>query len=93
MSAEVKVQVVRINRLMDSSGPIKAICDVKFGEMFTIKGFRVIELSDGFEIDMPRKPGKGKWYNIFTTIKKEFEDYLKEETDYYLSVKKSKKLK
>jgi len=80
MNEVLNVKVDRIAKL-DNGGKVKAFCDLAFGDLFLIKGFRVVENEKGFFIGMPQQRGSnGKWYNIFTPATKELAEYLKEVT-------------
>ena len=48
----------------DGDGSLKAYCDVAIGDLFLIKGLRVVEGKKGLFVSMPRQQGKdGKWYD------------------------------
>ncbi len=56
----------------DGEGSLKAFCDLAIGEMFLIKGLRVIEGKKGLFVSMPRQQGKdAKWYDTVAMLTKE----------------------
>jgi len=78
MNEVLNVKVDRMNRL-DTDSKLKAFCDLLFGDLFLVRGFRVVEGEKGLFIGMPQQKGSnGKWYNIFTPATKELAEYLKE---------------
>lgn len=51
---------------------LKAYCDVVVGELFLIKGIRVIEGRGGLFVSMPRQQSQnGKWYDSVVLLPKE----------------------
>ena len=78
MSEVLNVKVDRITKL-ENGGKLKAFCDLVFGDLFLVKGFRVVEGEKGTFIGMPQQASKtGKWFNVFTPASQEIRDYLKE---------------
>ena len=78
MSELLNVKVDRITRL-ENGGKLKAFCDLHFGDLFTVRGFRIVEGDNGTFIGMPQQAGKnGKWFNVFTPATTEIKEYLKE---------------
>lgn len=68
----MKIEVVRIIRL-DNGGPLKAFCDLQFGDDFVMKAFKVVEGKDGLFVGMPSEVGKnGRWFNTFMPLNNEF---------------------
>ena len=56
----------------DGGGTLKAFCDLAVGELFLIRGLRVVKGKNGLFVSMPRQQGKeGKWYDSVATITKE----------------------
>ena len=56
----------------DGGGPVKAYCDLAIGNLFLIKGLRVVEGKNGLFVSMPRQQGKDhKWYDSVVTLSKE----------------------
>ena len=54
-------------RKFDNDGPLKAFCDLSFGDLFVVRGFKVVEGEKGKFIGMPRTQGKNeRWYPVFT---------------------------
>jgi len=80
MNEVLNVKVDRMSKFENGS-KLKAFCDLAFGDLFLIKGFRVVEGEKGLFIGMPQQKGSnGKWYNIFTPATRELAEYLKEVT-------------
>lgn len=68
MTQDTKLEVTRLYR-SENGGPIKAFCDIQFGDDFIVKGFKVIQGKEGVFIGMPSEPGKnGRWYHTFLTL-------------------------
>ena len=78
MNEVLNVRVDRLTRL-ENGGKLKAFCDLLFGDLFLVKGFRIVEGEKGTFIGMPQQQSKqGKWFNMFTPATKEISEYLKE---------------
>ena len=78
VSEVLNVKVDRITRLENDSN-VKAFCDLLFGDLFLVRGFRIVEGEKGIFIGMPQQQSKqGKWFNVFTPATKEIGEYLKE---------------
>ena len=78
MSEVLNVKIDRMTRL-EGDGKVKAFCDLVFGDLFLVKGFRVVESEKGAFIGMPQQQSKqGKWFNVFLPATKEISEYLKE---------------
>ncbi len=78
VSEVLNVKVDRITRLENDS-KVKAFCDLLFGDLFLVRGFRIVEGEKGIFIGMPQQQSKqGKWFNVFTPATKEIGEYLKE---------------
>ncbi len=61
----------------DNPGPLKAFCDVVFGQHLLIKGIRVIEGRHGPFVSMPRQQNRlGKWYDSVVPLTKETKEEL-----------------
>jgi len=72
------ITVDRVTKI-DNTGKLKAFCDLLFGELFLIKGFRVIEGEKGIFIGMPQqRSSQGKWFDVFSPMTKELREYLNE---------------
>ena len=55
---------LRVKRMVvfEGEGSLKACCDLAIGNLFLIRGVRVIEGKRGLFVSMPRQQGKdGKW--------------------------------
>jgi len=73
---KIAIEVSRIHKL-DGSGATKAFCDITIGDMFVIKGLRIIEGEKGLFISMPREEGRdGKWYNTVIPLNREVKDEI-----------------
>jgi len=71
---EEKTKGLRVSRLfvLNGEGTVKAMCDVAVGNLFVIKGLRVIKGKQGIFVSMPRQQGKdGKWYDSVHPLTKE----------------------
>ena len=56
---------------------LKAYCDVTVGDLFLIKGIRVIEGRGGPFVSMPRQQSQnGKWYDSIVVLTKEAREEL-----------------
>jgi len=74
MDASV-IQVSRIFRV-DGESKLKAFVDVSFAGII-VKGFSVVDGSQGLFVSMPRHQGKdGKWYNTVYPSTKELKEQL-----------------
>ena len=72
-----EMQVSRIYRF-DGESKLKAFADVTLGGI-VIKGFSVVNGSNGLFVSMPRHQGKdGKWYNTVYPTTKELKAQLSE---------------
>ena len=78
MSEVLNVKVERLARL-DNGSKIRAFCDLLFGGLFLIKGFRVVEGENGAFIGMPQHQSKhGKWFDVFVPGTPEIREYITE---------------
>jgi len=78
---ESEVLNVKVNRMtkLDGEGKLKAFCDLLFGDLFLIRGFRIVEGENGVFLGMPQQLSKsGKWFNVFMPYTNEIREYLKE---------------
>ena len=74
----LNVKVDKISRL-EGEGKIKAFVDLIFGDLFLIRGFRIVEGEKGLFIGMPQvRNTNGKYYNVFTSTTAEVREYLRE---------------
>ena len=72
------IEIANIYRL-DSSGTLKAFCDIIVSNIMIIKGIRIIEGTNGLFVRLPSKQGKdGKWYESIKPASKEIRDTLNE---------------
>ena len=56
----------------DGEGSLKAYVDLVIGDLFLIKGLRVVEGKNGLFVSMPRQQGKdNKWYDTVVALTKE----------------------
>jgi len=78
MNEVLNVKVDKLRRL-EGNGKIKAFCDLAFGDLFLVRGFRVVEGEKGIFLGMPQQASKtGKWFPVFSPATKEISEYLKE---------------
>ena len=71
-----RLTVLRIIRF-EGGGAVKAYCDLAIGDLFTVRGLRVVEGKNGRFVSMPRQMGKNKkWYDMVELSKE-----LKSEVD------------
>jgi stage V sporulation protein G len=57
------MKVVRMNHLKNSSGKTAAFFDIQTNDGITIKGFKVVNGSNGLFVSSPNEKGKdGKYY-------------------------------
>ena len=53
----------------EGNGSVKAYCDLAVGDLFLLKGLRVVAGKKGLFVSMPRQLGKdGKWYDHVVTL-------------------------
>jgi stage V sporulation protein G len=72
------VKVVRMHRMPEAAGKIKAFVDIAIGD-FIVKGFKVIEGPKGIYLSMPQEKAKdGKWYSSVFPATKEAKNELTE---------------
>lgn len=72
---------VKVEKMMktEGDGKIKAYCDLMFGDLFLIKGFKIIEGDHGLFVAMPQRENKqGKRYAVFVPMTKEIKEYIQE---------------
>ncbi len=56
----------------DGEGSLKAFCDLAIGELFLIRGLRVVEGKNGLFVSMPRQQGKDRrWYDNVSPLTEE----------------------
>ena len=69
LATELAVKrLIRFN----GDGTLKAYCDLAVGDVFLIKGLRVVEGKNGLFVSMPRQQGKdAKWYDNVVALTKE----------------------
>lgn len=66
---ELKVQ--RLVRY-DGEGSLKAFCDMAIGDLFLIRGLRVVKGKNGMFVSMPRQQGKdGRYYDNVIALSKD----------------------
>ena len=71
---ESLVTDLSVKRLVkfDGEGSLKAYCDLMVGNVFLIKGLRVVEGKNGLFVSMPRQQSKGgKWFDSVQTLTKD----------------------
>ena len=78
MSEVLNLKVDRMTKL-DNGSKVKAFCDLVFGDLFLIKGFRIVEGEKGFFVGMPQQRSmQGKWFNVFMPATNEIKAYIEE---------------
>ena len=63
-----------VKRLVRFNGKssLKAYVDLEIGNLFLVKGLRVVEGKNGLFVSMPRQQGKdSKWYDSVVALTKE----------------------
>ena len=68
-SLEVDLSVKRLVKF-DGESSLKAYVDLAIGDLFIVKGLRVVEGKNGLFVSMPRQQGKGdnKWYDSVVAL-------------------------
>lgn len=78
VSEVLNLKVNKMTRLENGS-KLKAFCDLLFGDLFVIRGFRIVEGDKGMFVGMPQQQSKqGKWFNVFTPSTSEIKEYITE---------------
>ena len=78
VSEVLNLKVSSLKRLANG-GKVKAFCDLVFGDLFLIRGFRVVEGEKGTFVGMPQqRSNQGKWFSIFTPSTNEIREYISE---------------
>ena len=63
----------------DTDGAIKAVCDVAVGELFLIRGLRIVDGRNGVFVSMPRQQAKnGRWFDLVSPLSKEIKATLEQ---------------
>lgn len=77
-TAQMELTVKKMMRF-DNDGAVKALCDVAVGELFLIRGLRIVDGKNGVFVSMPRHQGKnGKWYDLVTPLSKDVKAALEQ---------------
>ena len=62
-SAAAEFMVKRLVKF-EGDGSVKAYCDLAIGDLFLVRGLRVVSGKRGLFVSMPRQKGKdGNWYD------------------------------
>ena len=70
-SAAMEFTVKRLVKF-DSEGSLKAYADLNIGDLFLVKGLRVVDGKNGLFVSMPRQQGKDhRWYDNVVPLTKE----------------------
>ena len=78
ISEVLNLKVEKMTKLENGS-KVKAFYDLAFGDLFSIKGFRVIEGENGIFVGMPQQRSmQGKWFNVFLPATDEIKTYIEE---------------
>ena len=71
MERDTPLKVKRLVKF-DGEGAVRAYCDLSIGELFLVKGLRIISGRNGLFVSMPRLQGKDtKWYDSVVALTKE----------------------
>jgi len=63
----------------EGEGNVKAYCDLAVGNLFLIRGLRIVEGKNGMFVSMPRQQGKDqKWYDQVSPLSKEVKKAVEE---------------
>ena len=72
------LKVDKMTKLKNES-KVKAFCDLAFGNLFSIKGFRVVEGENGIFVGMPQQRSmQGKWFDVFLPATSEIKTHIEE---------------
>lgn len=75
-TVDIEMSIQRLVRF-DGDGSLKAFCDLVVGELFVIKGLRVVKGKNGLFVSMPRQQGKDtKWYDSVEPVSKEIKQVV-----------------
>ncbi len=78
VSEVLNLKVDRMTKL-EGESKVKAFCDLVFGDMFLVKGFKIVEGEKGMFVGMPQQQSKqGKWFNVFLPVTNEIKEYISE---------------
>jgi len=76
MNEVLNVKVDSVRKLENGS-KVKAFCDLTFGDLFMVKGFRVVDSEKGMFVGMPQQQSKqGKWFDVFLPTTNEIKQYI-----------------
>ncbi len=73
MTKEAATGALLVQRMIkfDGEGSLRAFCDLVVGDLFVIKGLRVVKGRNGLFVSMPRQQGKDtKWYDTAEPLSK-----------------------
>lgn len=75
MSEVLNVKVGELRRF--ENGKVKAFCDLVFGDLFLVRGFRIVHGEKGIFVGMPQQQSKqGKWFDVFRPVTNEVREYI-----------------
>ena len=58
-------------------GKVKAFCDLIFGNLFLVRGFKIVDGEKGMFVGMPQQRSvQGRWFNIFMPATEEIRQYI-----------------
>jgi len=78
MNEVLNVKIDKLTRL-ETGSKVKAFCDLVFGDLFLVRGFRVVEGESGLFVGMPQQRSiQGKWFTTFAPATDEIREYLSE---------------
>ncbi len=76
VTEDLKLAVHRLHKL-ESTGALKAFCDLSIADSFIVKGLRIVDGKNGLFVGMPQEAGKdGKWYSTFVPMRKDVQDEI-----------------
>ena len=76
-----KVLDLKVDKMtkLEKESKVKAFCDLAFGNLFSIKGFRVVEGEKGIFVGMPQQRSlQGKWFDVFLPATGEIRAHIEE---------------
>ena len=74
---DLEMEVVDIRKINGDS-KLKAYADLKIANCFIAKGFSVMKSNHGFDVLMPRKPWKDKWFEVLTPLNEEVKNQIED---------------
>ena len=73
----MKVTNVKVNRVANGEGGLKAFCDIVFDDAFCVHGLRILETQNGDTVvAMPARKVKDAWKDIAHPINSETREMI-----------------